>query len=328
MQSLKKNKLKKQYDTRLNVLVVDPIDKKAIEELEKKFNVTVMLKPLQNELKVVIKDADVIILRSGVQLNESLLESAKKLRVIARAGIGTDNIDLQTARRKGIIVFKVPSESSRSVAELSFGLILAVSRHIVLADSQIRQGVWKKSELSGIELYGKIIGIIGLGSIGSEIAKISQGFGMHVIACVNKHTNDRQHKLAKRGIKLLGLPELLSQADIVCLALPLTIDTENLISFKQLQQMKRTSFLINISRAGIINTNDLIIALQQKIIKGVATDVLPNETGRTPLDQFSNVVLTPHIGAMTEEAQYRIGQHIINGIISALEGHNVSNRVC
>jgi len=309
------------------VLVVDPIDVQALDELRRHFDVTVHIHPSSDEFPSLIENVEVVVLRSGARLDAALLEHAKNLKVIARAGVGTDNIDIKAATKKGIVVFKVPAESSRSVAEFSFGLILALARHIVSADCQVKQGIWKKNDLVGIELYKKTIGIVGLGNIGSEIARISKGFGMNIMASVQNANDERCRILDENGIKLVSLKEILTHADVVCLALPLTAQTENLISLPQLQQMKRTAILINISRSSIVNTEDLVEALNANLIKGVATDVLPNEKGRSPLDKFSNVVLTPHIGAMTEDAQYRIGQCISRGITLALDGREVPNRV-
>lgn len=307
------------------ILVVDPLHIDALNDLRNRFDVTIRMKPSLADLERLIVDTEVVILRSGVSLDASLIEQAKQLKVIARAGVGMDNIDLKKAREREITVFNVPDESSRSVAEFGFGLILALSRKIALADTQMRRGLLKKTELEGIELCGKILGLVGLGRIGSEMAQIAQGFRMQIIANVANPNIERRAKLAEKGISLLPLDEVLSHADIICLVLPLTNKTEGLIRLSQFEVMKTNAILINLSRAKIIDFFDLMIALKRQMIQGIATDVISDLKEIHLLSQFENVLLTPHIGAMTQEAQRRIGQKIVAGIEAALDNRLLFN---
>ncbi|MBU6383705.1 MAG: 3-phosphoglycerate dehydrogenase [Verrucomicrobia bacterium] len=303
---------------KIKILIVDPLHPDTLNHLQNKFDITYKIKPTQAELEILIEDAEVIILRSGINLNAALIDRAKDLKVIARAGVGMDNIDLEKAQEKGIFVFNVPNESSRSVAEFGFGLILALGRKIALADAQMRRGLIKKTELEGFELQGKVLGLIGLGHIGTQLAQIAHGFEMGIVANVANPTAERQVELAERGISLRSLDQVLSSADVICLALPLTKATEHLIRLPHFRAMKPSAILINLSRAKIIDFNDLLLALHERLIRGIATDVVSDLKEIHTLSQFENVVLTPHIGAMTQEAQCRIGQKIIKGIEQAL----------
>jgi D-3-phosphoglycerate dehydrogenase len=320
MKIVRSHRTSRKSDKSVNILVVDPIHRNAIRALQRRFHVTVALDPSRNQLKTFIKDADVVVIRSGVRLDRTTLRSARHLKIIARAGVGVDNIDCNTAVERGISVFNIPSESSRSVAEFTFGLILAVARRIPLADRQIRQSLHKKHELLGTELCGKTIGLIGLGRIGKEIANLARGFEMRVLACVQRGTRDRKKEAARQEIRLLPLHPLLGASDFVCVCLPLKPDTSNLIGLAQFKRMKRTAYLVDVSRAGIVNSTDLIVALRKRLIAGAALDVLSSNASYASLSKWDNVVLCPHIGAMTDDAQHRIGDLLVKRIVSALRG--------
>ncbi|WP_211339300.1 hydroxyacid dehydrogenase [Nocardia mexicana] len=314
--------------TRDRVLVLDPIDEGALAHLARHYDLTVRYGPSAGELVELICDADAVVLRSGARLPAEVLAAAARLRVIVRAGSGTDNIDLNTARRRGIGVFGVPGESASAVAELGIGLLLAVARKIAVADRRLRAGVWDKPNLAGIELGGKTIGIVGQGHIGVALARLASGFSMNILAAVDNPTDERRDRLAGQGIGLVGLPELLAESDIVALAVPLTPATRHLIGAPQLRRMRPTALLVNVSRGGVVDETALLEGLVRGDIAGAALDVVTAEGTRPALADLDQVVLTPHIGAMTAEAQRRIGETVIRTLATALSGGEPENRIC
>lgn len=313
--------------TRSKILVLDSIHVSALEKLRKVYDVTVEIKPKPEVLYNIVSDVDVIVLRSGVKLTQEVLSHAKKLRVIARAGNGIDNIDVEFAKKQDITVFRIPSVSSRSVAELGIGLMVALGRKIVLSDSLVRQNIWQKENLSGIEFIGKTAGVVGLGSIGNEVAKICEGLSMKILASVRNFSSERKHNLKKRAIELVDLEILLQNSDIVFLTLPLNNESDGLFNSQTFLKMKENSLLINLSRAKIIDCKALLKALDDKSIAGVATDVPHNEGIANPLSLYENTVITPHIGAMTEDAQQRIGDILVKNIGAALDNKDVEHKV-
>jgi D-3-phosphoglycerate dehydrogenase / 2-oxoglutarate reductase len=310
------------------VLIVDPIDRDAIDELARSFDVEVRLQPPQDELRELIRDADVLILRSGVTLGADVIEAANRLRIVARAGMGVDNIDLETARRAGIIVFNVPAESAHAVAEFTIGLALAAARKIALADAQVRTNKWSKDALMGVELNRQTIGVVGYGSVGAKVAELALAIGMHVLACVARPSAPRRAELDARRVELVDLDELIERSDVVCLAVPLSESTRGLISYEQLQRMKPTAYLVNICRAAVVNEDALVDALRGERIAGAALDVFGEERWPARLAKLDNVVLTPHIAAMTSTSQRRIGRIVVDSIAAALSGAPVENRLC
>ncbi|HWU10181.1 MAG TPA: hydroxyacid dehydrogenase [Streptomyces sp.] len=314
--------------TPARILVVDPIAPSALEQLRNNYDVTVRMQPPEHELGTLLKEADAIVLRSGVKLPGHLIAAASGLRVIARAGNGTDNIDLSAAREAGVQVFNIPSVSSSAVAELALGLAFAVARNIALADREVRGNIWRKAELAGSELSGKTMGIVGLGSIGTKLAALASGIGMRVVASVNRHSDDRQEQCRRLGIELQSTTDVLRQADVVVLACPLNDHTRQLIDAQALRHMKPTAYLVNVARGGVIDEGALHTALSDGTIAGAALDVLATERQPSRLADLNNVVLTPHIGAMTHDSQDRIGQLLLNGLQLALAGQDAPTRVC
>jgi D-3-phosphoglycerate dehydrogenase len=310
------------------VLIVDPIHESATKELSRMFNVSTKLQPPEHQLVDLISNVDVIILRSGVQLTAPIIAAAKNLEVIARAGVGIDNIDIAAARQQGITVFNVPAASANSVAEFAMGLILAVTRHIPLADAELRDGRWGKTAHVGMELRGCTLGLIGYGSIGSCVATLAAAFGMNILACVARPDERRRTELGSQGIQLVNLESLLKTSDVVCIAVPLNDRTHHLIASEQLEQMHPGAYLVNLSRGQVVNEDDLYEALRRRKIAGAALDVTVGEGKKTPLVSLKNVVLTPHIAAMTTGAQERIGQILVHSIVASLDGEPVDNQVC
>ncbi|MEV8319573.1 hydroxyacid dehydrogenase [Streptomyces sp. NPDC059900] len=291
--------------------MVDPIHPDALADLHRRYQVDLHPKPGQDRVAELAREADAIVVRAGVRITREVIESAPRLRAVVRAGVGLDNIDLDAAEEAGVQVRNVPGGSADAVAELALGLMLALSRRIVLGDRHTRSGIWHKKGLLGGELRGKTLGLVGFGAIGSRISALATAFGMDVVAVVGRPGPHRARQLAAHGARQATVPQLLRQADIVCLSVPLSSSTRGLIGAAELARMKRTAQLVNVSRGGVVDETALLDALRTGLIAGAATDVLAREGAPTELATLDNVVLTPHIGALTREAQLRIGQRVV-----------------
>lgn len=305
------------------VLIVDPLHEDAIAELSRSFEVRSVMQPTAAHLRSLLRDVDVLVMRSGIKLSADHFAIADRLRIVARAGVGVDNIDLAAARRRGVRVFNVPGASADSVAEFAFGLILTVARRISLADRQMRDRQWNKAGLAGTELGGKTLAVIGLGRIGSRVARLGRGFGMDVVAVVRG-----PDRAARDGVEVAPLPAALARADVVVLAVPLTERTRQLITRDELALMKDSAYLVNVSRGEVVDEGDLYEALRTGRLAGAAVDVLADERQATRLGELPNVVLTPHIGAMTDDAQRRIGRTVAESIRTLLAGGSVAGLLC
>jgi len=291
---------------RMKVLVAAPLHEKAIQVL-KDAGLEVIYEeyPDEDRLVELVKDVEAIIVRSKPKVTRRVIESAPKLKVIARAGVGLDNIDVEAAKEKGIEVVNAPAASSRSVAELAVGLMFSVARKIAFADRKMREGVWAKKEAMGIELEGKTIGIIGFGRIGYQVAKIANALGMNILL-YDPYPNEERAKEVNG--KFVDLETLLKESDVVTIHVPLVESTYHLINEERLKLMKKTAILINTSRGPVVDTNALVKALKEGWIAGAGLDVFEEEPlpKDHPLTKFDNVVLTPHIGASTVEAQEKV----------------------
>ncbi len=301
----------------VKVLVAAPLHPKAVEKLRSAgFEVIVKEYPPEDELVELVRDVDAIIVRSKPKVTRRVIEAAEKLKVIGRAGVGIDNIDLEAAKEKGIEVLNTPGAPSRSVAELAIGLMLAVARKIAFADRKMREGVWAKKQCMGFELRGKTLGVIGMGRIGREVARIAyNGFGMKILYYdARGHMEDVEKEF---NAEFKELDELLRESDIVTLHVPLLPSTRHLINEDRLKLMKRTAILINTARGGVVDTEALVKALSEGWIAGAGLDVYEEEPlpKDHPLTRLDNVVLTPHIGSTTNEAQERAGVQIAEKII-------------
>lgn len=312
---------------RTRVLIVDPVHTSLIPAMDNLYDVVEFLNPDQHTLQQLLPSVDAIILRSGIKLGVDEFEVASNLRFVARAGVGIDNIDLISASSRGIAVFNVPDISSVSVAEFTFALILAIVRKVTLADRQLRAGEWRKSELSGIELSGKTIGILGFGRIGRCVARIASGFGMQVLVSVEKPSKERAITLAADSIELVPTERLLETADVISLHCPLTPASRSLIDAKALSRVKQGAFLVNMSRGGIVDEAALYDALMWGRLAGAATDVFAHERKASPLTTLDNFIATPHIGAMTEEAQKRIADFLLSNLERGFSGDPIFNRI-
>ena len=272
-----------------------------------------------DQIKEKIGNFDIVIVRSRTKLTKDLIEKANKCKIIARVGVGLDNIDVDVARTKGIRVINAVEGTMNAVAELVLGLMLSLAREIPRADREIRNGNWLKKELMGTELSGKYLGIVGLGNIGKKLAKHAKALNMNIIGYdVIPIPDDFAREV---GLIKTDLETLLSSADYISLHVPLTNDTHHLVNMQRLAKMKKTTYLINTSRGEIIDEEALYNALKEGKIAGAALDVFEKEpaTGNK-LATLSNVICTPHIGAQTKEAQTLAANVIAEKIIMILRG--------
>jgi len=273
-----------------------------------------------------LPESDALIVRGRTKVTAEVIRSAgPRLKVVGRAGVGVDNIDLEAARARGLTVVNAPEAATVAVAELTLGMMLALARQIPLADAGMRRAEWRKSELLGSELSGKTLGIIGVGRIGAAVATRAPAFGMRVLGH-DPLLSDAE--LRRRGTEPVGFEELLRESDYICLHLPLTAETRGLIGRETLKQVKPGARLISAARGGIVDEAAALEALETGQLGGVALDVFAEEPpGALPLRQHPNVILTPHIGAQTREAQSKAAMDIASEVLAALRGESLRWRV-
>jgi D-3-phosphoglycerate dehydrogenase len=313
---------------RLRVVIVDPISASGLAPLvdDARFDVVERLGLKGDDLADALVDADAVIVRSSSRITRAALAKAKRLRVIGRAGVGVDNIDVEAATERGIAVLNAPSGNTVSAAELAFALLLALIRRVPAADRSMKEGNWDRGSFGGIELHGKTLGLVGAGRIGAAVAQRARAFGMRVVAHDPFLTKERAGTL---GIELTVLDDLLDRADVVSLHVPLTDVTRGIIGEAQLRRMKRGAFLVNAARGGIVDESALHRALTEGWIAGAALDVYEKEPPPAdhPLRALPNVVLTPHLGAATVEAQENVAIEIADAVRAALLENDLSRAV-
>ena len=310
----------------MKVLVADDISKSGIEMLKnQKYDVDVRTGLKEDELVKAIRDYDVLLVRSATKATRKVIEAGTKLKVIGRAGIGVDNIDVDAATEKGILVMNAPSGNVVSTAELTVGFIFALSRKIAQADASMKKGEWKRKEMKGSQVQGKVLGIIGLGRVGAEVAKKASALGMTVIAydpLVSPEVGARLH------VRLYTLERLLQDSDIVTLHTPLTAQTKDMLGKNELAKMKKTAMIINCARGGVVNEDALFEALRDNRLAGAALDVYAVEPpAGSKLLTLQNIILTPHLGATTNEAQEEVGSEIAEQVIAFLRDNILKNAV-
>jgi D-3-phosphoglycerate dehydrogenase len=291
------------------ILIADALDQEALEKIESipDFEVTLKTGMDEDELVKTIPDFNAAVVRGATKLTKNVIDAASNLELIIRAGIGLDNIDLAAAREKGVEVANTPAATSISVAEHTFGLMIAAVRNHGKANLSMKEHKWEKKKLSGTELYGKILGVIGIGRIGQEVAKRALAFGMKVM------TYDVMDVETELDVKKVGFEELISLADIITLHLPLTEKTKHMISDREFEKMKDGVILVNASRGGTVDEGALLRAIEAGKIRAAALDVFEKE----PPDDFTlvnhpNVIATPHIGAAAKEGQKRAGMEVVS----------------
>ncbi len=289
----------------MKVLIADPIAKTAISDLEEcGVEVDDLSSLPKEELIGKVRGYDCMVVRSATKVRKEMIDNMDKMKLIIRGGVGIDNIDVSYAEEKGIKVMNTPAASSISVAEIVFTHMLALSRHIVKGTVGIKEGKWEKKALKGVELFGKTLGIIGLGRIGKELAKRGKALGMKVIAY--------DPYVEVEGVDMVGLDELLRDSDYISIHIPLTDKTKHLIGRNALEKMKKSAILVNCARGGIVDEDALIEALRGGEIAGVGLDVYEVEPPKvSELMGFPNVTFTPHIGASTKQAQERIAEEVV-----------------
>lgn len=292
----------------MKIVVAEKISSSAIEVLKQPSWTVITPDQLDGKLAAELGSADALIVRSAVQVNGALLEHAHKLRVIGRAGVGVDNIDVDAATRKGIAVMNTPGANAVAVAEHTLGLMLSMARFIARANELMHAGKWEKKALQGTELRGKVLGIVGLGRVGMEVARRGRAFGMDVFA----HDPFVSASVAKEhGIRMADLPELYAVADYLSLHVGLTPQTAGMINADSIAKMKKGVRLVNCARGELINEADLANALKHGQVAAAALDVFTVEPPKnSPLLALPNVILTPHIGGSTHEAQEAVGVQI------------------
>jgi D-3-phosphoglycerate dehydrogenase / 2-oxoglutarate reductase len=305
----------------MKVLVTEPLSERGLELLRQDFDVDVR-EDLGGSLAEAIGPYDAIVVRSQTKVGAAVIEAGTNLKVIARAGIGLDNVDVEAATRRGVMVVNAPQSNILSAAEHTMALLLALARKVPTADASLRSGHWDRERLQGVEVHGKTLGIIGLGRVGTMVAQRALSFGMRLIAFDPYVSRDRARTL---GIELMpDLGALLVQADFITIHLPRTPETEGLIGRRELGLMKEGARIVNTARGGIVDEGALVEALGTGRLGGVALDVFAEEpVTEHPLFSFPDAIVTPHLGAATREAQDKAGLAIAEMVRLALRGEFV-----
>ncbi|NHJ00508.1 MAG: hypothetical protein EAX86_00120 [Candidatus Heimdallarchaeota archaeon] len=303
---------------KIKILVADSIAASAVEKLKKEFDVTEHHYSI-SELIEVIEQYDAVIVRSATNIPQTVIERGIKLKVIGRAGVGVDNIDVEAATNQGIYVVNSPLASTITVAEMAFTFIMALSRKIIDANNETKAGNWPKKHLMGSELFKKTLGFIGCGRIGSEVVKRAQAFGMN---CIIYDPYLPQEIFQKMGTEqIMDLDEIFARSDYITIHALLTDETRNMIGDRELSLMKPTAFIINCARGGIINEQALYKALSDEKIAGAGLDVFSEEPAKKNiLFGLKNSYVSPHIGASTVEAQIRAGEITAEQVRLVLKG--------
>lgn len=300
----------------MNILLASQISAEAVQALGARHDVVQGVGAGEGALKELIRDRQALVFRSGVNITSELMACAPDLRLLIRAGSGLDNIDLEYLQNHNLELVRIPEPGARAVAELAFGMMLALSRQILPADRLLRGGKWAKHQLTGHLLLNKQLGIVGLGNIGSLLGKMGLAWGMRVLGCVEHPSPERAAGFKTQGIQLTDFQTVLENADYLCLCVPLKGSTSKLIGPDELAMMKPDSFLLNVARGGIVDEVALSEVLSRGDLAGAALDVHQTEGDNqiSPLADCPNAILTPHIGAMTIDSQQEIGRRIV-GII-------------
>ena len=303
----------------MKVLVSEKLADSGVELLKKDFEVDVLLGLSPEELLDKIPAYDGLIIRSATQVTAEVIEHADNLKAIGRAGIGVDNIDIEAASKKGVLVANAPESNTVAAAEHTLGLMLAAARRIPVADASLKGGEWKRSAFKGVEVSEKTLGLIGLGHVGAIVARGAIGMGMRVLAYDPYVSEDRMRSMNVERAE--ETDEVFERSDFVSLHVPRTPQTMGLVDAEALEKMKPSAYLINVARGGIVDETALYNALKEGTIAGAALDVFVEEpTTESPLFSLPNVVVTPHLGASTAEAQDRAGMTAAEQVGAALRG--------
>ena len=303
------------------VVIAEVLAASCAEYLRDTCEVVEASRESRSRLMDLLSEAEGLVVRSGTRVDRELMDAAPQLRVIGRAGVGVDNIDLDEATRRGILVANAPLANSVSAAEHAFALMLSQARNIARADATIRAGRWDRAAFRGVELHGKVLGLVGLGRIGTLVAQRALAFGMSVLAYDPYITADQARQA---GGQLRDLDSLLADSDFISLHLPRTPETENLLDAVAFSKVKPGVRIVNASRGGIIDEDALAAAIRSGRVAGAALDVFATEPlVGGPLVDLPQVVLTPHLGASTAEAQDKAGLHVAEAVVAGLMGEPV-----
>lgn len=310
------------------MLVTDGIALDALSPLCDALRFELIERPVlgADALHGALQDVDAVLVRSATRITREALSAARRLKAIGRAGVGVDTIDVEAATRHAIAVFSAPGGNTISAAELTFALMLALARRIPEADRSMRAGEWTRTAFTGVELHSKILGLVGAGRIGGEVARRARAFGMRVIAFDPFLDSERARIL---DVQSLSFDAVLAQADVISVHVPLTNGTAGLIGAAELARMKRGALLLNVARGGVVDETALRDALDRGQLGGAALDVFEKEPlpADHPLRVMPNVILTPHLGASTAEAQRRVALEIADAVRDALIDGDISRAV-
>ncbi|UTT68180.1 phosphoglycerate dehydrogenase [Arthrobacter sp. DNA4] len=307
------------------VLLAEELSPATVEALGPDFEIRQTDGADRSQLLSAISDVDAILVRSATQVDAEAIAAAKNLKVIARAGVGLDNVDIKAATQAGVMVVNAPTSNIVSAAELTVGHILSLARHIPQASAALKDGEWKRSKYTGIELFEKKIGIIGLGRIGALVAARLKGFDTKILAYDPYITSARAAQL---GVQLVTLDELLAQSDFITIHMPKTPETVGMLGADAFKKMKSTAYVVNVARGGLVDEEALFTALQDGEIAGAGVDVFAKEPSTDlPFFKLDNVVVTPHLGASTDEAQEKAGVSVAKSVRLALAGELVPDAV-
>ena len=310
----------------MKILISDKMSNKVEDVLKSKsidYDIKTGLEP--NELKSIIDNYDGILIRSATKLTSDILENCSNLKVIGRAGVGVDNVDIEVATKNKILVMNTPLGNLEATAELTVGLMFSLYRHIHLANSSTHEGKWEKSKFMGTELKGKTLGIVGFGNIGQRVAEICNVIGMRILTNSNSASDD---VLKSLSAKKVSTEELLSSSDVLSLHTKLNDQTSNMLNKETIATMKKSSVIINCARGGLINESDLKDALNNDVIAGAAIDVYETEPAtENVMFGAKNLLLTPHLGASSKEAQSNVAIDVANQVADFLKENKIVNNV-
>lgn len=309
------------------ILIADGLEDVGISILQEQAHVDNLSGINADELTTILADYDAVIVRSRTKLTPQVIQVGKQLKVIGRAGVGVDNINLDAAKHQGIIVVNAPTAATVAVAELTMALMLALARDITYANETIKAGEWVKKQLMGNELFGKTLGIIGLGRIGKVVCERAKAFGMKIIVGYDDSSSKKKN-LQESGFNCVTLNELYTLSDYISIHVPLTPKTRNIIDVAAIEKMKTGARIICTARGGIIDENALLEGIKSGQIAGAGLDVFENEPpGLSELISHPRVIATPHVGAQTKEAQSRAAVDIAHEVLAALNGNPLQWRV-
>lgn len=311
----------------VKILICDDLAEEGLGlfKNEPNFQVVIKTKLSIADLKKEIADADACVVRSGTQLTKEVIEAAACLKAIGRAGVGLDNVDVEAASKKGIVVINTPGGNTISAAEHTFCLLMSLARFIPIANDSLKKGEWERKKFTGVQLYEKTLGIMGLGRIGTEVARRAQGFGMKVIAY---DPFLRVEKANEIGVEVVTVDELLKRSDFVTLHMPLSADNKYVLGRSELEKMKKGARVINCARGGLVDEKALAELIQAGRIAGAALDVFEAEPPKnSPVIGLPQVIVTPHLGASTEEAQIAVAVDVVQSLIDFFNGKGMRNAV-